>query len=48
MKPEVEQAVEELRLCFGDAEILADGTADGGALVAIDPSTLSGIQPHTT
>ena len=49
MRSEVEQAVEELRLRFGNAEVLANGTADGGAIVAIDPIDLGpGYRPHTT
>ena len=37
MKPEVEQAVEELRCCFSDAEVMARATGDGGTVVTIDP-----------
>ena len=37
MKPEVKQAVEELREHFPDAEVMAVGTDDGGAMVTIDP-----------
>ena len=40
MKPQVEQAVRELRACFPGAEVVACGTDDGGALVAIDPIDL--------
>ena len=36
MKPQIEQAVEELRACFPDAEVVACGTDDGGASVRID------------
>lgn len=35
MTPNVEQAVDELRVCFPDAEVDAIGTGDGGALVRI-------------
>lgn len=37
MKPEVEQAVAELRRCFGDAAVVAQAKDDGGAAVTIDP-----------
>ena len=37
MKPEIEQAVEELRRCFSAAEVAAHATDDGGAVVTIDP-----------
>ena len=43
MKPEVEQAVGELRRCFSDAEVLARATDDGGAVVAIDPIDLGPV-----
>ena len=49
MKSEVEQAVEDLRLRFDDAEVLAYGTNDGGATVTINPIDLGpGYQPQTT
>ena len=37
MKPAVEQAVAELRRCFGDAAVVAQSKDDGGAAVTIDP-----------
>ena len=37
MKPEVEQAVAELRRCFGDAAVVAQSKDDGGAAVTINP-----------
>ena len=37
MKPEVVQAVAELRRCFGDAAVVAQSKDDGGAVVTIDP-----------
>ncbi len=37
MKSEVEQAVAELRRCFGDAAVAAQAKDDGGAAVTIDP-----------
>ena len=40
MKPQVERAIRELRACFPDAEIVACGAEDGGALVTIDPIDL--------
>ena len=36
MNPQVEHAVEELQVCFADAEVVACGTEDGGATVRID------------
>ena len=36
MNPEVAQAVEELRSCFSDAEVVARDTGNGGAIVTID------------
>ena len=49
MKSEVEQSVEELRLRFGDAEVAARGTDDGGAIVAIDPIYVGpGYSPQET
>ena len=49
MKSEVEQAIGELRLRFGDAEVAACGTDDGGAIVAINPVDLgSGYIPQKT
>ena len=48
MKSEVEQAVEELRLRFGDAEVVACGTDDGGAIVTINPIDVGpGYSPKT-
>jgi hypothetical protein len=40
MKPAVDQAVEELRRCFSDAEVVARATGDGGSVVTIDPIDL--------
>ena len=40
MKPQVQQAIEELRDCFPDAEVMARGTGDGGVLVKIEPIDL--------
>ena len=40
MKPEVKQAVEQLRRCFGVAEVVANPEDDGGAVVTIDPIDL--------
>lgn len=37
MNSEVARAVEELRVCFPDAEVVASETGDGGAIVTIDP-----------
>ena len=49
MNSEVEQAVEELRFRFGDAEVAAHGTDDGGATVTISPIDLGpGYSPQTT
>ncbi len=49
MKSDVEQAVAELCLRFGDAEVLAHGTDDGGATVTINPINLGlGYSPKTT
>ena len=49
MKSEVEQAVEELRHRFGEAEVTARGTDDGGAIVAIDPVDVGpGYSPQET
>ena len=49
MKPEVAQAVEELRSSFADAEVLAHAESDGGALVTIDPIDLGpGYIPQRT
>ena len=49
MKPEVEQAVEDLRRCFGDAEVVAHPRQDGGAVVTIDPIDLGpGYSPRRT
>ena len=43
MKQEVEQAIEELRRCFTEAEVLACAKEDGGAAVTIDPIELGPI-----
>ena len=40
MKAEVEQAVEELRRSFSDAEVFAAAKPDGGAAVTINPVDL--------
>lgn len=40
MKAEVEQAVAELRRCFGDSAVVARAKDDGGAVVTIDPIDL--------
>ena len=49
MKPEVEQAVAELRRCFGDAAVVARPKDDGGAVVTIDPIDLGpGYVPQQT
>ena len=49
MKSEVQQAVEDLRHRFGDAEVVAYGTDDGGAVVTINPIELGpGYSPKTT
>ena len=49
MKPEVEQAVAELRRCFGDAAVAACPKDDGGAVVTIDPIDLGpGYVPQQT
>jgi len=37
MKREVERAVEELQICFSDAEVACEGTTDGGAIVTVTP-----------
>ena len=36
MKPEIEKAVEELKECFPDSEVVAAEIEDGGAYVTID------------
>ena len=43
MKPEVEQAVAELRRCFGDAAVVAQSKDDGGAAVTIDPIDVGSV-----
>ena len=49
MKPEVMQAVEELRRCFGDAEVVAHAKEDGGAVVTVSPIDLGpGYTPRLT
>lgn len=49
MNPEVEQAVAELRRCFGDAVVVACPKDDGGAVVTIDPIDLGpGYAPQQT
>ena len=40
MKPEIEQAIEELRRCFSSAEVMAHPTGNGGAAVTINPIDL--------
>ena len=37
MKPEIEKAIEELKECFPDSEVVAVGTEGGGVFVTIDP-----------
>jgi len=41
--PEISRAVEELRACFPDAEIVASDTSDSGANVTIDPVELGPV-----
>ena len=41
--PEVSRAVEELRVCFPDAEVVGSDTGDGGAIVTIDPVELGPV-----
>ena len=49
MKPDVGKAIEQLKCCFGDAEVVACATEDGGAIVAINPVDLgSGYDPQRT
>ena len=49
MTPQVQQAIEELRGCFPDAEVVARGTDGGGAIVKIDPIDLgSAYAPRET
>ena len=49
MKPEVEQAVEELRCAFSDADVEALATDEGGAIVTINPIDLGpGYIPQQT
>ena len=43
MKAEIEQAVEELRRCFSDAEVVARATDDGGVTVTIDSIDLGPV-----
>ena len=40
MKQEVEQAIQELRRCFSDAEVDCQSTPDGGAVVTVAPVSL--------
>ncbi|WP_419924736.1 hypothetical protein [Candidatus Poriferisocius sp.] len=37
MKPEIEEALEELKECFPDSEVVSVGIEDGGVFVSIDP-----------
>lgn len=49
MNPEVEQAVEELRIRFGDAKVTTRETGDGGVVVTIDPIDVGpGYSPRKT
>lgn len=49
MKPEVEQAIAELRGCFPDTEVVASDTDDGGASVWIESIDLgSAYAPRET
>ena len=49
MKPEVEQAVEELQHCFSDAKVVAHAKDDGGGVVTIDPVDFGpGYTPQQT
>ena len=49
MKPEVAQAVEELRSSFADAEIVARDANNGGAVITINPVELGpGYIPQRT
>lgn len=36
MKPEIEQAITELRSCFGDTEVVAHAKENGNVIVTID------------
>ena len=36
MKPEIEQAIAELRSCFGDTEVVAHAKENGNVIVMID------------
>ena len=36
MKPDIEQAIEDLRRCFSDADVVAEARDDGSAIVTID------------
>jgi len=49
MTPQVRQAIEELRACFPDAEVIVSATGEGGAMVTIDPVNLGPrYVPHET
>ena len=49
MNSKVEQAVQELSLRFGDAEVEARPTGDGGAIVTINPVDVGpGYRPQKT
>ena len=49
MNSEVEQAVQELSLRFGDAEVEVRPTGDGGAIVTINPVDVGpGYSPQKT
>lgn len=41
--PAVSRAVDELRACFPEAEVVATDTGDGGAIVTIDPVELGPV-----
>lgn len=47
MKPQVEEAIRELKVRFPDAVVAACGTDDGGALVRIDPIALGPTYQQT-
>ena len=49
MKPEVDEAVNELRRCFGEAGVVAHSMHDGGAVVTIASIDLGpGYSPQLT
>ena len=49
MNSEVEHAVEELSLCFGDTEVEVCPTEDGGVIVTINPVDVGpGYSPQKT